>query len=299
VTFEEAQALQLSGRYSDLLRGAVREQVRARDEGRADDELRWTIWAGKACRYIGRVYEGMAHTAHAAMRAHAAERRDLLAEAVYVQALLLKVDRRFVEAIETIDRAIAHLPGETPDFLRAVFELDRAELCLEAGRPVEAQASLNRAAARVQLLENTRLLAWTLYLRAQMEKSSVAAGMLAGAHSIAHTIDCPELEWQILWRLAERMKEVWDFEQEEDCARKGLALLRRMAEPLSPDDRAAFWRGGLRAAFFDYVRLRFGTALDLTVNPDAEPRDPSQSPWWDPTLMPAFVHESLKAGQRF
>jgi len=299
VTFEEAQALQLSGRYSDLLRAAVREQVAAREAGRADDELRWTLWAAKACRYVGRTFEGMAHAAHAALRADGLGRRDLLAEAVYVQALLLKVDRKHDEAIATLDRAIELLPPETPDFLRAVFELDRAELSVDAGRLEEAHAALTRGAARVQLLENTRLLAWTLYLRAQLEKASTAAGMLSGAHSIAHSIDCPELEWQILWRLADCMHRVWDFEAEDDCARKALAILKRMAEPLSEGDREAFWRQGARAPFFEYVRLRFGEQEAPAPSPDAPGVDPSQLPWWDPTLMPAFVQESLKSGVRF
>jgi tetratricopeptide (TPR) repeat protein len=299
VTFEEAQALQLSGQYSDVLRGAVREQVKAREEGRAEDELRWTLWAAKACRYVGRIYEGVAHAAHAAMRAHAAGRADLLAEALYVQALNLKADRRLAEATETLDRAIATLPEGTSDFTRAVFELDRAELALDAGRPEEAAAALNHGAARVHLLENTRLLAWTLYLRAQIEKAATAAGLLAGAHSIAQSIDCPELQWQILWRLAERMRQVWDFEAEDDCARKAMKILQRMAEPLSIEDRQAFWRSGARSRFFEYVRLRFGTSFEEGIPPAGEaPRDPTQMPWWDPALMPQFVQESLKAGQR-
>lgn len=302
VTFEEAQALQLSGKYSDLLRAAIREQIRARGEERIEDEVRWTLWAAKACRYVGRIYEGAAHAAHAAMRAHEAGRRDLLAEALYVQALNLKADRRLPDAIEMLDRAIAHLPPDATDFTRAVFELDRAELALEAGRKEEAAASLNHGAARVHLLANTRLLAWALYLRAHLENAPVAAGLLAGAHSIAHTIDCPELEWHILWRLAERLRQVWDFEGEEDCARKALDLLQRMAAPLATEDHDAFWRSGARARFFEYVRLRFGTSVEegIVVPPASEtPLEPSQMPWWDPTLMPAFVHESLKAGQRF
>ncbi|HLF93130.1 MAG TPA: hypothetical protein VJB14_06700, partial [Planctomycetota bacterium] len=61
MTPEEAQKLQLAGRYSDLLRDALGEQAKARADGRRADELTWTLFVAKACRFIGRTTEGLAH----------------------------------------------------------------------------------------------------------------------------------------------------------------------------------------------------------------------------------------------
>lgn len=295
MTSEEAQALQIAGRYSDVLRGAVREQVAAHTAGRDADELRWSLWAAKACRFLGRATEGIGHAVHAALRARALGRQDLLAEAAYVQALLLKSTRRYDEGLAVLDWAIGQLPPDTPDFARAVFDLDRAELALEAQRPEEARRSLARGAAVVQSLENVRLMAWTLYLRSHFERPDIGGQLLTGAYSIAASMECPELEWHILWRLSECMYKMANCVAEEDCARGALATLHRMAQPLNAEDADAFWREGARAAFLEHMHSRFWPGIE---------REPSElsgtvgtgDTACDPALMPAFVQESLRVG---
>jgi tetratricopeptide (TPR) repeat protein len=292
VTFDEAQLLQLDGRYSDLLRAAVREQVRAREGGDAADELEWTLWAAKACRYLGRVYEGMAHAAHAVSLARRALRPAILPDALYVQALLLKGSGQYDAALGVLTDALGLLPPDASDFKRAVLELDFAELCLDAGKAEDGRASLARAAARVQFIENTRLLAWTMYLRSHFEVGEVAAGMLVGAHKLTGSVGCPELEWQILWKLAKSQSRLGKRDSEEDCAIRALGILRGMASSVSADDAAAFWRQGARAEFVAYLSDRFPASLDRSVRAPSSAELEAQ---WDPACLPSFVHDGLQA----
>ncbi len=94
VTPEEAQKLQIAGRYSELLRDALGEQAKARGDARRSDELRWTLFVAKACRFIGRTTEGLAHANHAVELARDGEPQ-LRAQAHYVQAMMLRCARRF------------------------------------------------------------------------------------------------------------------------------------------------------------------------------------------------------------
>jgi hypothetical protein len=290
---DEAQDLQIEGRYSELLRAAVREQVAARAAGAGAVELEWTLWAAKACRFLGRTYEGMAHAVHAALLAGGLRRPDLMADSLYVQALLFKGSHQPAGALGLLDQAVAVMPADTADFKRAVLDLDRAELCLEAGRPPEARAALARGAARVHWLENTRLLAWTLYLRSHFETAAVASGLLVGALGIAEGLRCPELEWQILWKLAAGMSRVGKPDAEEDYARRALGILRGMASIVTPDDAAAFWRQGARGEFTEYFSRRFPPSLGEPAPSAAPPVDRDEVPW-DPAVLPSFVHESLQ-----
>ena len=288
MTHDEATKLQLEGRYSELLRVAVAEQVAAKARDDADEELWWTLCAVRACRFIGRTYEATAHAAHAAFRAQELSRPDLLAEAVYCSALALKGAGKPEEALKTLDRAMAMLPGSTPDFTMAVYHLERAELALEAGRPDEARASLGKGAARVHGIENTRLLAWTLYLRGLLEEPLEAAALFAAARAIAEGIQCAELEWQILWRLAESLVQTGNEAVARDACHKSLAILRKLAAPLNPSDTAAFWRLAARAGFLEFIRERFGPLFEaespaVTIDDDS----------FDPSLLPAFVQASL------
>ena len=295
VRSDEAQALQIEGRYSELLRAAVREQVSARAAADPAAELEWTLWAAKACRFLGRTYEGMAHAVHAAQLARTLARRDLMADSVYVQALLFKGSHQPAGALGLLDQADALLPPGTPEFKRAVLDLDRAELCLEAGRPGEARAALARGAARVHWLENTRLLAWTIYLRSHFESVVVASGLLVGAFSLAEGLRCPELEWQILWKLASGMSRVGKPDAEEEFANRALGTLRGMASSVSPDDAAAFWRQGARAEFVDYFSRRFPPSCGGPLPAPSEPRPPATLDLpWDPAVLPSFVQESLQ-----
>ncbi len=282
---EEAQKLQIEGRYSELLRAAVAEQVAARDAGRAQDELDWTIWAAKACRFIGRTYEGMAHAVHAAQLAARSPSPDAAVAVLYVQALLFKGARQPAAALGLLDQAIALLPEQAEESSRAAFELERAELCLDAGRANEARIALARAAARVQWIESTRLLAWTMYLRSHFENPVVAAGLLTGAQQIAAGMKCPELEWHIQWKLAVCMSRIGKRDAEEDCARRALGLLRGMASTVSPDDAAAFWRQGARGEFVEYFSARFPSS--------AAPRPAAAGVALDPAVLPGFVLAAL------
>jgi tetratricopeptide (TPR) repeat protein len=299
VTHDEAQRLQIAGKYSELLRSAVAEQIRACNEGKLEEELRWTLWAAKACRYLGRTYEGIAHAAHGVLRAQSLGRRDLLAEAVYTQALMFKGAARLPEALDALDRAVGLLPEDASEFTRAVFHLERAELALEARRLAEARASLARSAARVQWLENARLLAWTMYLRALIEEPAQSVSLLTGALGIAESITCPELEWQIHWRLADGMALAGGLDAEERHARRAFSILKTMAQPLANEDLSAFWRQGARARFLRWCVDRFGPAFQqlLTSSGVQEPAAPDSEMelGWDPSLLPSFVQASARA----
>lgn len=290
MTLDEAQQLQISGRYSELLRAAVREQIRASDEGRLEDEIRWTIWVVKASRYLGRVKEGLAHAAHAVERAEVMRNDQLRAETHYVQALMFKVAGRSEEALKSLDRAQSILPPEAPEINLAIFELERAELLLEAGRKEEARAAMNRGSAQVHWIESSRLLAWALYLKAMLEGDWPSDLQLMAASTIAQRVRCPELEWQILWRLAEGAGRAIRPGLEEELAGRARGILLRMSEEVQKDDQRMFWRDAHRAAFLEYGRERFGPAFGESISSEPEFAEPDARMWfWDPELLPSFV----------
>jgi tetratricopeptide (TPR) repeat protein len=294
VTFDEAQELQVHGRYSDLLRAAVAEQARARERSRPADQVRWTLWIVKACRYIGRTVEGLAHARHAVREAEAVGDAELLAEAVYAEALMFKVAGKREEGLAALDRAISMLPADAPALDRAVFELERAELAWEAGRREEARAALLRGGAEVHWVGNARLLAWALYLRATIEDDGTRDLQLSSALHIARTEDCPELEWQILWRLSEAAGRRGMGDSEADLARRAMSVLRRTAQGLRPEDFDAFWRQGARAAFVEWGVRRFGPAWreQIVLGPATIRGDGDEV--WDPALLPEFVRAAIR-----
>lgn len=292
MTFEEALFLQVRGRYSDLLRGAVEEQTLASASGRIEAEIRWTLVIGKACRFLGRTVEGTSHAAWAVQRAKSLGRADLTAEALHVQALMHKGSGRLVAALATLEEALAILPPDAPAIDRAAFELERAELCYESGLPDEGRAALQRGGAQVQWLANSRLLAWVLYLKALLTEEEWTTDLqLASALAIARSLDCPELEWQILWRLAERTQ---NRASAEDLGYRALSILRKMAADLQPADVSPFWRQGARAQFLKWGTKTFGPSFreHLVLAPPVEGAE-ADFPW-DPQLLPEFVRAGLQ-----
>lgn len=297
VTFEEAQRNQIAGRYGDLLRDSLAEQARARADGRRADEVRWTHFAVLACRLIGRTSEGLTHANQAVelARDQGAEAR---ARAHHGLGLMLMGARRFEEAFEEMRTA---LESGGPDSLRAAILLETAEMALEAGLREEAQAALTRGSALIQFLGEPRLLAWSLYLRSQLEEPSPADLQLAAAYEIARNLACPELQWQILWRLSERAGAAGNAKMQEDLTWSALMILSKLAEPLPPADATAFWRQGPRRVFLEQAQRRYGpqflqmVMLGGTSSPDAT-RAHLQGIGWDPSLIPEFIRKNLPSG---
>ncbi len=288
MTPEEAHRLQLSGRYSELLRASVAEQVAARERGDMDGEITWTLSAVRACRFIGRTYEGTAHAAHAVLRAQ--DRPDRQVECVYAAALMHKTAGRQADAIASLDRAIAMMDAATPDATRAVCLLERAEIAIEAGLVDDARIWLTRGAALVHGLENARLLAWTLYLKALLERPPDDAPLLAGARTIIESMELPELMWQICWRLARSHHAMSAVDLARQQAHRALGLLRVMSEPLAESDVWSFWRLAARRSFLAFIRACFGPEFETEVPVPGEVTEP-----FDPALLPAFVRESARA----
>lgn len=297
MTFDEAHALQLRGRYAELLRHALAGQRGAAAGGNEVDELRWTILAARACRFIGRTNEGLALTGRAVELAARAGTPDLRAQALHARAACLRCARRYDEALAALREA---LPDGVSDLVRATVHLETAETALEAGLRPEAEAALARGGALVQWLREPRLLAWTLYLRSQFEEVSPADLQLAAAYEIARTIDCPELQWQILWRLADRAGQVGQPKAHDDLISNALMVLARLAETLEPADATAFWRMGARRAFVDQVQRRYGTQflqkVMLGESPlPAETRALLKSLGFDPAVIPDFTRKDAAA----
>ena len=132
VNFAEAQEYQIQGKYSDLLRLAVQNQIKASREDRPRDEINWTIWVVKACRYVGRTKEGYAHSKHLMEKAEALGEPLLYAEAMHAHALMLKMLERPQDVIRTLNLALSKLPKNDGDFQRAKECLNEAALKLDA-----------------------------------------------------------------------------------------------------------------------------------------------------------------------
>ncbi len=98
-------------------------------------------------------------------RAHA-----LLALAYDVQTL----GGRFGDAVETLERALAGLPGRSR--LRGILLVFHAEALIDQGRLQEAEASLVEAERLGALLGDARTLGYTAWLRARAAASSGDAG---------------------------------------------------------------------------------------------------------------------------
>lgn len=300
MTFDEAQSLQLRGRYAELLRESSAARRLAAVEGRAPDELRWALLAAEACRAVGRSAEGISHADRALELAGPLRDSELRARAQHARAVCLRAARRLDEALDELRRAREGLAPGAADGVLAVVHLESAETALEAGLRPEAEAALSRGGALVQWLREPRLLAWTLYLRSQFEEASPADLQLAAAYEIARGIDCPELEWQILWRLAERAGQLGHERAQDDLISNALALLSRLAAPLEPADATAFWRTGARRAFMDQVQKRYGSGFLQKVMLGESPL-PSETRallkhlGFDPGVMPDFTRKDAAA----
>jgi hypothetical protein len=297
VTFEDAQSLQIKGRYSEVLRHALAGQGRASAEGRTADEIRWTLFAAKACRFIGRTAEGLALAGRAVELAAKAGDPELRAQALHAQAVCLRCARRYDEALDALRRAREEAVS---DLTAAAVHLETAETALEAGLRPEAEAALARGGALVQWVREPRLLAWTLYLRSHFEQVSPADLQLAAAYEIARTVDCPELQWQILWRLADRAGQYGQQQAQDDLISNALMLLARLAEPLEAADATAFWRMGARRAFVDQVQKRYGAQflqkIMLGESPlPAQTDSLLQSLGFNPSSIPDFTRKDAAA----
>lgn len=297
MTFDEARTLQLQGRYAELLRQALAARDRAAAEGRRTDEIGWSLFAAKACRFIGRTADGLAHAARALELSEAGGDPDLRAQTHHAQAICLRCARRYDEALEALRRALS--PGSS-DLTLATVHLETAETALEAGLRPEAEAALARGGALVQWLREPRLLAWTLYLRSHFEEASPADLQLAAAYEIARGVGCPELQWQILWRLADRAGQLGQAKAQDDLISNALVMLGGLAETLEPADATAFWRTGARRAFLDQVQKRYGAQFLQKVMLGESPR-PTETQallkdlGFDPKAMPDFTRRDAAA----
>lgn len=261
VTREEADKLLISGRYADLLRDALAEQTKAEMEGRPADRLRWTIHVVHACRFIGRTNEALQHAYGLLEAAQKTDDPELLAEAHLAQAVAYKSARDFDEAIRQLRSAIDVLPEKASDLLRADILLETAETTMDAGLKAEAEAALAKGGALVHWLRVPRLLARSLYLRSQWEDTSPADLQLSAAYEIAKSVDYPELQWQILWKLSERAAQQGRDKMQEDCLWNAFQILTRLSDSLEPADATTFWRQGSRRLFMESARRKFGSAF--------------------------------------
>jgi hypothetical protein len=294
VNLEEAGRAQASGRYREVLALAVGEQTLAVQEGRRDDVVRWSVLGAQASRDMGRVAESLTHAQWALDAARSLDDPALLCHARYGMAVALKGERDYDGALQELRAAIEGLPAGTSDLLRATLLLEAAATFLEAGLRGEAEGFLAKGGALVHWLREPRLLAWSLYLRSHWEAAGAADLQLSAAYEIARTVDCPELMWQILWRLSERAEEEGRDRLQEDCLWNAFRILTELARPLEPADATAFWRLGARRAFLDAVRTRFGGQFLNKVMSDRTP-DPDDTTrilrdlGFDPATIPDFV----------
>ena len=261
VTLHEAERLLISGRYGELLKEALDRRSEAEKENRGPDHVRWTIFALQACRFMGRTNEALQHAYAALEKAKILNDPALTAEAHLGQAVAFKAARDFDEAIRQLRLAIEVLPAGASDHVRAEVLLETAETAMDAGLKSEAEASLAKGGALVHWLRVPRLLARSLYLRSQWEDASPADLQLSAAYEIAKSVDYPELQWQILWKLSERAAQQERDKMQEDCLWNAFQILTRIAEPLDPSDATAFWRQGSRRLFMESARRKFGSAF--------------------------------------
>lgn len=294
MNLDDALRLHASGRYREVLAQAVGEQTLAAQEGRLDDVVRWSVLAAEASRDMGRVAESLTHAQWGRDAAGALGDPALLCHARYGMALALKGDRDYDGAIQELRTAMDELPSGSSDFLRATLLLEAAATFLEAGLRPEAEACLAKGGALVHWLREPRLLARSLYLRSHWESYGAADLQLSAAYEIARTVGCPELMWQILWRLSERAEEQGRDRMQEDCLWNAFRILMELARPLEPADATAFWRLGARRTFSDSVKTRFGNQFLKKVMTDGTPDAENATRiirdiGFDPATIPDFV----------
>jgi tetratricopeptide (TPR) repeat protein len=258
VILEEAERALISGRYAEVLKEATRGIALAEKEKRETDAVRWLILALHSCRLMGRTNEALQHAYTALEKARPLNDPLLLCEAHLGQALAFKGARDYDEAIRELKEALEGLPAEDSDLLRATVLLETAETSMEAGLKAEAEAALAKGGALVHWIREPRLLAWSLYLRSQWEDTSPADLQLSAAYEIAKSVDFPELQWRILWRLGERAAQAGRSKMQEDCLWNAFQILTRLAEPLEPADATSFWRHGSRRLFMESAKKKFG-----------------------------------------
>jgi hypothetical protein len=290
VTFDEAAILEVRGRYRDLLRDATGQKDAARADGRRADESRWSAAASRAARLLGRGTEALAHAALALDLADADP--ELRALALHAQASALRAARRYDESLAALRAALEALPPSGADATRASVHLETAETALEAGLRADAEAALARGGALVHWLRDPRLLAWSLYLRSQLEAVSPADLQLAAAYELARTVDCPELQWQILWRLSERAEQHGNLQMRDDLTWNALGILQRLSDGLDGADAAGFWKAGVRRTFVDLCQRRQGPEflrrLMLGAHSASETRAILRDLGFDPSSVPDF-----------
>jgi tetratricopeptide (TPR) repeat protein len=261
VTLDEADRLLISGRYGELLRESLVQVASADLENRGTDIVRWSILAVQACRFMGRTNEALRHAYGSFERAKALQDPGLVAESHLGQAVAFKAARDFDEAIRQLRSAIEILPAGASDLVRADILLETAETSMEAGLKAEAESALAKGGALVHWLRVPRLLARSLYLRSQWEDTSPADLQLSAAYEIAKSVDYPELQWQILWKLSDRAAQQGRGKMQEDCLWNAFQILTKLAEPLEPSDATAFWRQGSRRLFMESAQRKFGGAF--------------------------------------
>jgi tetratricopeptide (TPR) repeat protein len=258
VNLEETERALISGRYAEVLKEALVGIASAELEHRAADYVRWSILALHASRFMGRSNEALQHAYNALEKARPMNDPLLLCEAHLGQALAFKAARDYDEALRELKEAIEVLPAGASDLLRATVLLETAETSMEAGLKAEAESALAKGGALVHWIREPRLLAWSLYLRSQWEDTSPADLQLSAAYEIAKTVDFPELQWRILWRLGERAGQAGRSKMQEDCLWNAFQILTRLAEPLEQADATSFWRQGPRRTFMESAKKQFG-----------------------------------------
>lgn len=293
MTFEEAERLQISGRYAEVLRESLRELDLAGKQDRRPEVVRWSLLAVQASGLIGRTAESLSHARRALETARALGDPALLSQAHYGLAIGHKGAREYDEALRQLRNALDALPSGASNLTRATVLLETAEVSLEAGLRAEAEAALAKGSALVHWLREPRLLAQSLYLRSHWEESSPADLQLSAAYEIARTVDCPELQWQILWRLSERAAQQHREQMQEDCLWNAFQILTKLAAPLEPADATTFWRQGSRRTFMDAVQRKFGAQFFQKVMRDGAPAVDNatriiRDVGFDPAAIPDF-----------
>lgn len=296
MTLDEAARSYVSGRFREVLDRALQEQTLAAQEGRRADVVQWSVLAAQAARDMGRVDEARTHAQWAVDAAQNCADPALLCHARFGMAAACKGQRDFDGALQELRGAIETLPPDGSDLLRANLLLEAAWTCLDAGLKTEAEGYLAKGGALVHWLREPRLLALSLYLRSHWETYSAADLQLSAAYEIARTVDCPELMWQILWRLSDRADELGRDRMQEDCLWNAFRILTALAKPLDPADATAFWRQGTRRAFLDSIKTKFGSQFLKKVMVDGTPDADNATRiirdiGFDPASIPDFVRD--------
>ncbi|HEV3029292.1 MAG TPA: hypothetical protein VG457_17060 [Planctomycetota bacterium] len=296
VTLDEAIRKHHSGQYREVLEQAQREQTAAAQEGRRTDVVQWSVLAALAARDMGRIDEARTHAQWAVDGAQNSDDPALLCQARYATAIAFRGGRDFEGAILELRAAIEALPAGSSDLLRATLLLEASWICLDAGLRPEAEAYLAKGGALVHWLREPRLLSLSLFLRSHWETYSAADLQLSAAYEIARTVDCPELMWQILWRLSDRAEDHGRDRMQEDCLWNAFRILTGLAKSLEPADATAFWRQGSRRAFLDAIKTRFGGQFLQKVMQDGTPDADNATQiirefGFDPASIPDFVRD--------